>query len=375
MGDQLLPLPLTERSVHLCVGMQRIFSAEGPWPTPWMDKVLPVAAALAGRHPERTIFTRFIPPEQPDQMPGMWQRYYARWWVATRERLDLRLLELVPPLAALCPGAVGIEFRGKVGLEDRFQHQHRGCPPAAVIDKTRYSAFAEPGLIDHLRQREADALIVSGSETDVCVLATVLNAVDIGYRVIVVRDAICSSSDEGHEMLMRLYRKGAGQESRLCYLGHALMENRNRLVAAAEATLATGTAEREAAAAFSQRLPKGATLGADKGYDAEAFVESLKARGIEPHIAINGTVSKHGKARKTAVPSEVAASVRYAINQRLRKRIEEGFGWTKTVGGLTQVKVRGLAKVRAAFVLAMAAYNIVRLPKLLAPRGEARPAT
>ena len=136
-----------------------------------------------------------------------------------------------------------------------------------------------------------------------------------------------------------------------------------------------GTAEREAAAAFSQRLPKGATLGADKGYDAEAFVESLKARGIEPHIAINGTVSKHGKARKTAVPSEVAASVRYAISQRLRKRIEEGFGWTKTVGGLTQVKVRGLAKVRAAFVLAMAAYNIVRLPKLLAPRGEARPAT
>ena len=125
------------------------------------------------------------------------------------------------------------------------------------------------------------------------------------------------------------------------------MENRNGLVAAAEATLATGTAEREAAAIFSQRLPKGATLGADKGYDAEAFVEGLKARGIEPHIAINGTVSKHGKTRKTAVPS-VAASVRYAISQRLRKRIEEGFGWTKTVGGLTQVKLRGLAKVRAA---------------------------
>ena len=107
----------------------------------------------------------------------------------------------------------------------------------------------------------------------------------------------------------RLYRKGAGQESRLAYLGHVLMENRNGLVAAAEATLATGTAEREAAARMSERLPKGATLGADKGYDAEAFVEGLKARGIEPHIAINGTVSKHGKARKTAVPSEVAASV------------------------------------------------------------------
>jgi transposase len=173
----------------------------------------------------------------------------------------------------------------------------------------------------------------------------------------------------------RLYRKGAGQESRLAYLGHALMENRNGLVAAAEATLATGTAEREAAAAFSERLPKGATLGADKGYDAEAFVEGLKARGIAPHVAINGAVSKPGKARKTAVPPEVAASLGYAVSQRLRKRIEEGFGWTKTVGGLTQVRVRGLDKVRAAFVFAMAAYDIVRLPKLMAPRGEARPAT
>jgi nicotinamidase-related amidase len=160
--------------------MQRIFFAEGPWPPPWMDKVLPVATTLARRHPERTIFTRFIPPVRPDQMPGMWQRYYRRWRVATREVLPLELLELMPPLAAL-------------------------SPPATIIAKTRYSAFAEPGLIDHLGQREADALIVSASETDVCVLATVLDAVDIGYRDIVVRDAICSSSDEGHEMLMRLY--------------------------------------------------------------------------------------------------------------------------------------------------------------------------
>ena len=135
----------------MCVDMQRIFSAEGPWPTPWMDRVLPVAAALANRHPGRTVFTRFIPPERPDQMPGMWRRYYTRWRVATRERLDLRLLELMPTLAAL-------------------------CPPATVIDKTRYSALAEPKLAEHLRQREADALIVSGSETDVRVLATVLDA-------------------------------------------------------------------------------------------------------------------------------------------------------------------------------------------------------
>jgi nicotinamidase-related amidase len=113
-------------------------------------------------------------------MPGMWQRYYSRWHTATRECLDPRLLELMPPLAAL-------------------------CPPAAIINKTRYSGFTEPHLLGHLRQRRADALIISGSETDVCVLATVLAAVDLGYRVIVARDAVCSSSDEGHDMLMRLY--------------------------------------------------------------------------------------------------------------------------------------------------------------------------
>ena len=168
----------------------------------------------------------------------------------------------------------------------------------------------------------------------------------------------------------RLYKKGDGQESKLAYLGHALMENRNGLVAGAEATLATGTAEREAAERLSERLPEGATLGADKNYDVEAFVEGLKAKGIEPHVAVNATVSKLGKVRKTAVPREIAASAGYAVSQRLRKRIEEIFGWGKTVGGLAQLKVRGLDKVRAVFVFAAAAYNIVRLPKLLNRAGD-----
>jgi nicotinamidase-related amidase len=105
MSGHLLPIPLTGRGVHLCVDMQRLFSAGGPWPTPWMDKVLPVVAGLASRHPERTVFTRFIPPERPQQMPGMWRRYYARWRVATREVLPLELLEVMPALAALCPPA------------------------------------------------------------------------------------------------------------------------------------------------------------------------------------------------------------------------------------------------------------------------------
>ena len=180
MADSLLPIPLTEKTLHLCIDMQRIFSSDGPWATPWMERVLPVVAEIAGRFPERTVFTRFITPPRPTDMPGMWQRYYERWRETTRERLDPRLLELMPPLARL-------------------------VPPAAVIDKTRYSGFAEPGLLAHFRNRGADGLIVTGSETDVCVLATVLGAVDLGYRVIVVRDAICSSSDHGHDALLRVY--------------------------------------------------------------------------------------------------------------------------------------------------------------------------
>ena len=170
----------TENAVHLCIDMQRIFAKGGIWETPWMERVLPVIVEMVARWPERTVFTRFIPPNRPEDMSGTWQRYYRRWKQATREQLDPALLELLPPLAKL-------------------------SPPAAVINKTRYSAFAEPHLLSHLQSRAADGLIVTGSETDVCVLATVLGAVDLGYRVIVVRDAVCSSSDAGHDALMQLY--------------------------------------------------------------------------------------------------------------------------------------------------------------------------
>jgi nicotinamidase-related amidase len=182
LADHLHAYPLTARTLHLCVDMQRLFSKEGPWPTPWLDRVLPVVTRLASRHPERTVFTRFIPPERATDMPGMWQRYYTRWKAATREHVDPSLLELLPSLAEL-------------------------CPPATVIDKTRFSAFLGSAMLEHLQAREAEGLIVTGSETDICVLATVLGAVDLGYRVILVRDAVCSSSDEGHDALMKLYHQ------------------------------------------------------------------------------------------------------------------------------------------------------------------------
>jgi len=179
--------PLNERTVHLCIDMQRLFSTEGPWPTPWMERVLPTVTRIAERFPERTIFTRFITPERPEDMPGAWRQYYEKWRETTRERLDPRMLELMPPLARL-------------------------VPPATVIDKPVYSAFAGRKLAEHLHDRGVDTLVVTGSETDVCVLATVLGAVDHGYRVVIVADGLCSSSDEGHDTLLALYSKRFSQQ-------------------------------------------------------------------------------------------------------------------------------------------------------------------
>jgi nicotinamidase-related amidase len=174
------PLAMT-RTVHLCLDMQVLFGRDGPWPTPWMERVLPCVARLVEKMPERTVFTRFIPPVRAEDMPGMWRDYYRKWPQVTRERLAARQLELVPEL-------------------------RRFAPPAEVFDKFVYSAFASGRLATMFAERGVSALLVSGAETDVCVLATVLAAVDHGYRVVLLTDAICSSSDEGHDALMKMYR-------------------------------------------------------------------------------------------------------------------------------------------------------------------------
>ena len=172
--------PLGETTVHLCIDMQNLFADATPWHTPWMDRVLPVVARLAEAHAERTVFTRFIPPEDPEEMPGMWRAYYERWRDLTRRNIDPGLLEIVPALARL-------------------------APPARVLDKFRYSPFHGTDLAAFLLARKVDTLVVSGAETDVCVLAGVLDAVDHGFRVVIARDALCSGSDETHDALMTLY--------------------------------------------------------------------------------------------------------------------------------------------------------------------------
>jgi transposase len=160
----------------------------------------------------------------------------------------------------------------------------------------------------------------------------------------------------------RLYRKGPGMEARLCFIGHGLMENRSGLIVDARLTRVSGHAERLAALDMVQHVadrPCAVTLGADRGYDAADFVEELRAMNVRPHVAQNTS------GRRSAIDRRTTRHPGYAISQRIRKRIEETFGWIKGIGGLRQTKLRGLGKVDWAFTFAAAAYDLVRLPKLL----------
>jgi transposase-like protein DUF772/DDE family transposase len=145
----------------------------------------------------------------------------------------------------------------------------------------------------------------------------------------------------------RLYRKADGRESRLCFMGHVLMENRNGLAVGAPLTRATGTAEREAALALlnRRRADRHIILGADKAYDVTAFVEDLRTRQVTPHIAVDGRVSKLGVVRKPPLMGRTTRHPGYRSSQICRKRIEEVFGWIKTQAGLAKVKLRGCAPV------------------------------
>jgi transposase len=160
----------------------------------------------------------------------------------------------------------------------------------------------------------------------------------------------------------RLYRKGRGKEAKLCFMGHALMENRHGLIVGAVATRASGHAERLAAlhliephAGRAQRV----TFGADKAFDTEDFVDDLRESNVTPHVARNDT------SRRSAIDGRTTRHPGDAVSLLIRKRIEEVFGWAKTVVGLRKARHRGLPKIDWQFTFAMAADNLVRLPKLL----------
>jgi len=161
----------------------------------------------------------------------------------------------------------------------------------------------------------------------------------------------------------RLFRKGPGKEAKLCFMGHVITENRNGLVVATETTLATGTAEREASVAMMKRVRRGrrSTLGGDKNFDTQEHVRALRKLGVTPHVAQND------RNRRSAIDDRTTSHEGYEISQRKRKRVEQVFGWGKTVGPTRKAKHRGRRRVGWIFTFTQAAYNLVRMRPLLCP--------
>jgi nicotinamidase-related amidase len=174
-------------AVHLCVDMQRMFAEGTAWKMAWLDRVLPNIVSITSRHPEKTIFTRFIPAQTPGQGEGMWRHYYQRWASMTIDQLGPRMIGLVPEL-------------------EQF------VPPAREFDKHVYSPWTGSDLHQQLRGAGIQTVIITGGETDVCVLATMLGAIDWGFRVILVTDAVCSSADETHDAMMNVYMNRFGEQ-------------------------------------------------------------------------------------------------------------------------------------------------------------------
>ncbi|MGH6934206.1 MAG: cysteine hydrolase [Dongiaceae bacterium] len=169
--------PIGDRALHVVVDMQRVFAEDTAWRVPTFWDVMPAISKLCRACPEAAIFTRFITPMQGRDVPGRWQHYYRHWPTVTLDKMDKTLLDLVVPLAELVPLAM-------------------------VCDKSAYSAFESESFTAILARHQPDTLIISGVETDVCVLATVYAAVDRGLRVVIPADGVTSWSLAGHRAVL-----------------------------------------------------------------------------------------------------------------------------------------------------------------------------
>lgn len=167
---------------HICVDMQRMFAEDTPWHIPWIDGVKDQIIEVSGRCAAQTIFTRFIPPQTAADAGGNWRDYYEKWRMMTRAHLAQELVDILPELRQF-------------------------TPPARVFDKPGYSPWQDGRLHAHLRDAHVTSLVVSGGETDVCVLATILGAIDLGYRTLLLEDAVCGSADETHDAALTVLRQ------------------------------------------------------------------------------------------------------------------------------------------------------------------------
>ncbi len=166
--------PLGKNSIHLCIDMQLMFAFETKWASESIWKALPGVVAVCSRYAARTVFTRFLCPQNLDETSGQWTHFYADATEMLGGNMNPQLMDLLPEVK-------------------------RFCPPACIVDRKVFSAFASQRLRELLAQRSIDTLVISGFETDVCVLATILTAVDRGFRVVVVKDAIASSNADGEK--------------------------------------------------------------------------------------------------------------------------------------------------------------------------------
>jgi Amidases related to nicotinamidase len=172
---------------HLCVDMQTLFAEQTSWHAPWLKRTLPAIEELAQMMAAQTIFTRFIPPRTPEEAHGGWRQYYERWPDMVGEKLPPGFVELVPELA-------------------------RFVPPARLLDKPVYSPWWSGELHRALRQDGVTALVISGGETDVCVLATLMGAIDLGYHVYLPRDGVFGSADATHDAMLDIYTSRFGTQ-------------------------------------------------------------------------------------------------------------------------------------------------------------------
>jgi nicotinamidase-related amidase len=165
--------PLGPRTLHVVVDMQRVFAEATDWRVPAIAAVMEPILALARPHAQDTVFTRFMTPPTLESASGDWQRFYARWPSVVRDRMEPAMFDLMEPFTSL-------------------------VPPAEVCDKTTFSAFASADFVTSLARRGTQTLVFSGVETEVCVLATALDAVDRGLHVVLAADALTSGSPAGH---------------------------------------------------------------------------------------------------------------------------------------------------------------------------------